>query len=124
MSKREARIARISEPGAVFGELAVLLDQPHTADVRAVERSEFSVADAADFAGKRSDRRRFTSRPFSLVDLTPRTVALVEVKRQLETGKPHVAVVRTVDKIAQLLSDAVDRQRRMLSSPGYVKAAE
>src|SRR5262245_57364928 len=27
-------IAKISEPGAVFGELAVLLDKPHTADVR------------------------------------------------------------------------------------------
>ena len=45
--KEGTQIARISEPGAVFGELAVLLDQPHTADVRALERSEFDVADAA-----------------------------------------------------------------------------
>src|SRR5918993_909728 len=41
------QIARISDPGAIFGELAVLLDKPHTADVRALERSEFHVADAA-----------------------------------------------------------------------------
>jgi hypothetical protein len=41
------QIARISEPGSIFGELAILLDKPHTADVRAVERSEFHVADAA-----------------------------------------------------------------------------
>ena len=27
-------IARVMEPGAVFGELSVLLDQPHTADVK------------------------------------------------------------------------------------------
>jgi CRP-like cAMP-binding protein len=31
----------------VFGELSVLLDQPHTADVRALEASQFHVADAA-----------------------------------------------------------------------------
>src|SRR5215471_5617563 len=41
------QIAKVSEPGAVFGELSVLLNRPHTADVRALERSEFSVADAA-----------------------------------------------------------------------------
>jgi hypothetical protein len=28
-------IATVREPGAVFGELSVLLDQPHSADVRA-----------------------------------------------------------------------------------------
>ena len=31
----------------MFGELSVLLDQPHTADVRALEASQFHVADAA-----------------------------------------------------------------------------
>jgi Cyclic nucleotide-binding domain len=40
-------IATVREPGAVFGELSVLLDQPHTADVRALEASQFYVADAA-----------------------------------------------------------------------------
>ena len=39
--------ARVDTPGAVFGELSVLLDQPHTADVRALEASQFHVADAA-----------------------------------------------------------------------------
>src|SRR5262245_1963938 len=32
--KEGVEIARVTEPGAVFGELSVLLDQPHTADVR------------------------------------------------------------------------------------------
>jgi CRP/FNR family cyclic AMP-dependent transcriptional regulator len=41
------QVATISEPGAVFGELSVILDKPHTADVRAVERSEFHVAKAS-----------------------------------------------------------------------------
>src|SRR5215216_6066027 len=36
--KEETEIAKVTDPGAVFGELSVLLDQPHTADVRALER--------------------------------------------------------------------------------------
>ena len=39
------RIAELAEPGAVFGELALLLDQPHTADVRTLAPSTFYVAD-------------------------------------------------------------------------------
>src|SRR4051812_39828868 len=44
--KEGVEIARVTESGAVFGELSVLLDQPHTADVRLKPRS-FNVADAA-----------------------------------------------------------------------------
>ena len=40
------QIGSVSEPGSVFGELAVLLDQAHTADVRTLEQSEFYVANA------------------------------------------------------------------------------
>ena len=43
--KEGVEIAKVTEPGAVFGELSVLLDQPHTADVRALEASQFHVAD-------------------------------------------------------------------------------
>jgi CRP/FNR family cyclic AMP-dependent transcriptional regulator len=43
-------IARIAKPGAVFGDMAVLRDQPHSADVVAIERSSlFVVSDAASF---------------------------------------------------------------------------
>jgi CRP/FNR family cyclic AMP-dependent transcriptional regulator len=37
--KENTEIARVGEPGAIFGELSLLLDQPHTADVRAVKTS-------------------------------------------------------------------------------------
>ena len=39
--KENIEIAKVAEPGAVFGELSTLLDQPHTADVRALEASQF-----------------------------------------------------------------------------------
>jgi len=45
--KEDTEIARVTEPGAVFGELSVLLDQPNKVDVRAVQTSQFYVADAA-----------------------------------------------------------------------------
>src|ERR1700686_4376957 len=45
--KSGTEIAKVAEPGAVFGELSALLDQPHTANVRTLETSEFHVADAA-----------------------------------------------------------------------------
>jgi CRP-like cAMP-binding protein len=45
--KEDTEIAKVTEPGAVFGELSVLLDQPNKVDVRALETSQFHVADAA-----------------------------------------------------------------------------
>ena len=42
--KDSVELARVDEPGSVFGELSALLDLPHTADVRALEPSEFRVA--------------------------------------------------------------------------------
>jgi len=41
--KEDTEIAQVVEPGAVFGELSILLDQPHTADVRALETSQFQM---------------------------------------------------------------------------------
>ena len=45
--KEDIEIAKVTELGAVFGELSALLDQPNKVDVRALETSQFHVADAA-----------------------------------------------------------------------------
>ncbi len=45
-------IAWSAKPGMVFGEIAALLNRPHTADVRALEPSEFHVADAVALLAK------------------------------------------------------------------------
>jgi CRP-like cAMP-binding protein len=43
-------IARIDKPGAVFGDMAALRDQPHSADVVVFQTSTFFVVkDAASF---------------------------------------------------------------------------
>ena len=97
------QIARISEPGSVFGELAVLLGKPHTADVRALERSEFNVADAATLLASDPAVTLYIAAILA-GRLDAANGALIEIKRQLETGKPRVAIARTVNKIADLLS--------------------
>src|SRR6266487_456737 len=83
--KEDVEIAKVGEPGAVFGELSALLDQPHTADVRAVEISQFYIA--ATLA------RRLNSANQVLVDL----------KNQVETGQPRDVLGKTLEKIEGLL---------------------
>jgi CRP/FNR family transcriptional regulator, cyclic AMP receptor protein len=92
----------VTEPGAVFGELSVLLDQPHTADVRALEVSQFHVADAATLL--RID-------PIGLLyvatvlarRLESANQALIGLKRQVQTGEPRGMIDRTVEKMELLV---------------------
>jgi len=46
--KGDTVVASITEPGAVFGEMSVLLDKPHTATVRAASDSSIYEIDDAD----------------------------------------------------------------------------
>jgi CRP/FNR family cyclic AMP-dependent transcriptional regulator len=96
------RIARISDAGSVFGELAALLDKPHTADVRALERSEFSVADATTLLTSPAATLYIAAILAARLDAA--NVALIEVKRQLEMDEPRFAITQRVNKIADLLS--------------------
>lgn len=48
--KDDVEVARVSEPGAILGDLSALLDVPHTASVRALKESSFHlVAEPRDF---------------------------------------------------------------------------
>src|SRR5262245_58109758 len=81
--KDGVQIARVSAPGAVFGELAVLLDQPNTADVRTLEQSEFYVADGpAIFAGDPAVALYVAAILARRLDLGNRS--LIEVKHQFQ----------------------------------------
>jgi CRP-like cAMP-binding protein len=103
--KDGVEIARVAEPGAVFGELSVLLDQPHTADVRALEASQFHVADAATL---------LRIEPFALFyvatvlaqRLDGANKAVVELKQQVQTGEPRVVIGKTVERLEGLLGAA------------------
>ena len=97
------RIAEIAEPGAVFGDLAVLLDQPHSADVRALQSSTFHVADGGTIL--RVDPVVVL---YVAVILAQRLETvdglLVEARRRLERAdEPHRILRETLDNIGSTL---------------------
>ena len=100
--KGGTEIAKVAEPGAVFGEISVLLDQPHAADVRALETAEFHVADATTL---------LTQNPIAVLyvatmlahRLNGANHALIQLKHQLSTGEPPNVVAKTVSKMEELL---------------------
>lgn len=54
--KGDYQVSTISEPGAIFGEIAVLLASPHTATVKALTPTRMYVAErAADFLQSHTD---------------------------------------------------------------------
>jgi CRP/FNR family transcriptional regulator, cyclic AMP receptor protein len=97
------RIAEIADPGAVFGDLAVLLDQPHSADVRALAPSTFYVADGRTIL--RVDP--ITTLHVAVVlarRLEKVDGLLVEAKRQLaRTDQPRRLFDETLDNIGRTL---------------------
>lgn len=113
--KDSIEIARIKEPGAVFGEISALLDRPHTADVRALEDSQFHVADAS----------LLVKDPISVLHiakiLAQRLVAadegLIELKNQLSAGHSPSTLSKLIGKIETVLIGSVDKHFQ--APPGY-----
>jgi CRP/FNR family transcriptional regulator, cyclic AMP receptor protein len=101
--KEGTEIAEVAEPGAVFGELSVLLDQPHAADVRAVEISQFYVADAATLLAENPIAALYVATVLAS-RVNAANHALIQLKIQLQTGEPRNAIVGTVSKMQEVLS--------------------
>jgi CRP/FNR family cyclic AMP-dependent transcriptional regulator len=99
--KDSIEIARVKEPGAVFGEISALLDRPHTADVRTLEDSQFYIADAAllekDPIAVRHVARILARR------LVAADEGLVELKNQLQAGHSPMALSKLIGKIEGIL---------------------
>ncbi len=100
--KSGTEIATVAEPGAVLGELSALLDQPHTADVRTLEASQFHVADAAQLLADPEALLYVTLLLARRVDAANR--ALLELKSQIDAGAPPGLIDKTVEHIQGLLS--------------------
>ena len=97
------RIAEIADVGAVFGDLAVLLDQPHSADVRALAPSTFYVAD-----GRTILRVDPVATLYVAVVLAQRLETvdglLVDARRLLmQTDQPTDVLRQTLDEIGRTL---------------------
>ena len=100
--KGDIEFAQVAEAGAVFGELSALLDAPHSADVRALETSEFHVADAATLLQDPTALLYITVVLARRIDAANQ--GLLQLKRLLEAGEPPGLIDATLDKIEGLLS--------------------
>ena len=101
--KDDTEIATVAEPGAVFGELSVLLDQPHTADVRALETSQFHIADASTLLAQNPTAVLYVATVLAH-RLDGANHALIQLKNQLQTGEPRSVVAKTVSRMEGLLA--------------------
>jgi CRP/FNR family transcriptional regulator, cyclic AMP receptor protein len=99
--KGEIEFARVSEPGAVFGELSALLDAPHSADVIALEPSEFHAADASALLQDPVALAYVTIVLARRIDAANQ--GLLQLKTMLEAGEPRGLIDSALDKIEGLL---------------------
>jgi CRP/FNR family cyclic AMP-dependent transcriptional regulator len=85
--------ARIDDPGAVFGEMSAVLDQPATATVRAAGEVQVRVADdPVAFLGDHPGAALVVLRT-TASRLDGMTRYLVDVKRQLADAGGHLGLV-------------------------------
>jgi CRP/FNR family cyclic AMP-dependent transcriptional regulator len=99
--KNSAVLVREDQPGTVFGEVAALLDQPHGADVRALQDSDFYVADVKllekDPVALLSVARKLARR------LVIANQSFVALKNEMQIGQSPSAVRNVMAKMEQIL---------------------
>jgi len=91
--KGETVVATLTEPGAVTGEMSVLLDTPHTATVRAAQDSAiYEIDDAASFL-RQQPAVALTIARMMAQRLNVATTYLADLKRQYGGDGNHLAMV-------------------------------
>jgi CRP/FNR family cyclic AMP-dependent transcriptional regulator len=104
----EVTLARVSEPGAVLGDMAVILGRPHSADVRAATPARCHVIEHAE--------RRLRTEPelalYVMTVLAGRLDAanglLIEAREQLENAGPQRGfLAETLDNLGRALRGGV-----------------
>ena len=98
----ETRVAVVSEPGAVFGEMSVLLDVPHTATVRALSPATVYAFDNAEEFLKSDPEIALIVARLLAQRLNTATTYLVDLKRQYAGQGNHLGMVSEV--LASLLN--------------------
>jgi len=100
--KDSVEIATVDQPGAVLGEISALLGQPHTAEVRALEESQFYVADAA-LLEKNPTAMLHVARIMAS-RLLAADSNLVALKKQLQTGRSPISLSKMVETFEKILT--------------------
>lgn len=94
--KGEFAINTFSDPGAVFGEISILLDTTHTATVRTTAVSRFYIVDAPlEFMRSTPEIALGVARLLAK-RLHAMTTYLVDLKQQFEHHDDHLGIVDEV----------------------------
>ena len=94
--KGDIQITTVSEPGAIFGEMAILLDIPHTATIKTLVPSRMHVIEQGhEYLQSNPDITYQLARLLAL-RLQGVTTYLVDLKRQFEDHEGHLSLVDTV----------------------------
>jgi CRP-like cAMP-binding protein len=113
----DTQVAVIGEPGAVFGEMSVLLNRPHTATVRAATPVKmFVLEDAEGFLKAHPEIAFFLSKLLAQ-RLAAATTYLVDIKRQFEGKSDHFGMV------GEVLETLIHQQHEEFS-PGPEREAD
>ena len=97
-------IARVAEPGAVFGDISFLLDQPHTADGERGAALELpSGRGAGGVPRGRARRSRSTSPRSWRGRLNAVNHLLVEARRRVDETEQQDVLADTLDRIGHAL---------------------
>lgn len=101
----DTEIAIVTEPGAVLGEMSVLLEQPHTADVRALTPTKvYVVEQASAFLAAHPD----AVLPIAVLlarRLRNATSYLVNLKQQFQDHSDHFGMI---DEVLESLTHQQD----------------
>jgi CRP-like cAMP-binding protein len=109
--KGDFRITTVADPGAIFGEISLLLGTPHMATVRALQDCRVhAIAGGADFL-KANPEIAFELSALLAQRLNGLTTYLVDLKRQYEHHEDHLGLV---DDVLETLA----HQQRHTFTPG------
>jgi CRP-like cAMP-binding protein len=101
--KGDFQINTFTDPGAVFGEISILLDTPHTATVKTLAPSRFYVVeDPVEFLRSAPDIALGVARLLAK-RLHAMTTYLVDLKHQFEDHDSHLGMV---DEVLDALTHA------------------
>jgi CRP/FNR family transcriptional regulator, cyclic AMP receptor protein len=92
----DTQVAVVEEPGAVFGEMSVLLNRPHTATVRALTPVTVHVFDDAEKFLRSNPEIAFMVGRLLAGRLNAATTYLADLKQQFEGHSNHLGMVGEV----------------------------
>ncbi|MGF1485000.1 MAG: Crp/Fnr family transcriptional regulator [Opitutales bacterium] len=103
VTKQDVKICRVDEPGAVFGEMSVILNRPPVASVVALEDCVFKMATGSLSLLKENPDVTFYVSRILAQRLNALNRYLVDLKRQFEDRGDHLGFV---DEILDAIMNA------------------